>query len=290
LGGSLRVGAAAAVGLVVAGLWRRQRAERSVAHNHDGTAALDRGEFLERDRAAREAVERSNAEMESLLYTVSHDLKSPLLTVLGYIDLLRSDSVELAGDTRHYIDRMEASALYMQQLINDLLMLSRIGRLEARSQAVDFPSLTGEVLEELGPRHPAADVSVGRLPVVTMSPIRARQLLTNLLDNAMTHAGRDDVTVEVGAEPVAAGAVRLWVADDGRGIPASERERVFGVFERLDERPAGAGTGIGLAAARKIVEQLGGTIALADVPVGATVEIVLPAGVVRWQTPVGVAL
>jgi signal transduction histidine kinase len=106
----------------------------------------------------------------------------------------------------------------------------------------------------------------------------------------MTHAGRDDVTVAVGAEPAAGGAARLWVADDGRGIPSRERVRVFGVFERLDERTAGGGTGVGLAAVRKIVEHLGGTVGLAEVPVGTTVEIVLPAGVVRWQTaPVGVA-
>jgi signal transduction histidine kinase len=93
----------------------------------------------------------------------------------------------------------------------------------------------------------------------------------------------------VDAARAADGTARLWVADDGRGVPARYLERVFGVFERLDERVPGCGTGVGLAAVRKIVEHLGGTVTLAEVPVGVTVEMVLPAGVVRWQSaPVGI--
>jgi signal transduction histidine kinase len=285
----VRMGAFAALGFLAARQRYRLLAERAAARADADTAARERAERLQHDREAREAVERAHTEMESLLYTVSHDLKSPLLTVLGYIDLLRSDGAELSGDTRHYVDRMEAGGLYMQQLINDLLMLSRIGRMEARAEDVDFTWLADEVADELGPAHPAVVVTVGQLPVVTMSPVRARQLLTNLLDNAMTHGGRDDVAIVVGAARGAHGTARLWVADDGRGVPDRYRERVFGVFERLDERVPGCGTGVGLAAVRKIVEQMGGTVALADVPVGATVEVCLPAGVAQWEpAPVGV--
>jgi signal transduction histidine kinase len=253
--------------------------------------ALERAQSLSYDRAAREAVEQAHTEMETLLYTVSHDLKSPLLTVLGYIDLLRAEGVVLAGDAGRCIDRMEGSALYMQQLINDLLELSRIGRAEAPAEAVDLASLVAEVADELRARRPSAYVGIGLLPVVTMSPVRARQLFTNLLDNADVHGGRHDVTVEVGAQPRADGGARVWIADDGRGVPSEHRERVFGVFERFDDRaPGDAGTGIGLAACRKIVEQVGGSVQLADVQLGTRVEIVLPARVVRWQkTPVGAA-
>jgi signal transduction histidine kinase len=228
--------------------------------------------------------ERSNTEAERLLYTVSHELKSPLVTVLGYIDLLRSDSVELTPDSAHYVDRMEASALYMHQLINDLLLLSRIGRMDGNPDDVDLRVVAFELRDELQPAHPAATVEVGSLPVVHMSPVRARQLLSCVLENALTHAGKDDVRVDVGAERTDDGGASLWVVDDGRGVAARDREQAFGVFERLDERPAGeGGTGIGLAVCRRIVEHLGGTISLADVPVGATVEIVLPPAVVRWQ-------
>ncbi|MCU1448584.1 MAG: Phytochrome, two-component sensor histidine kinase [Acidimicrobiales bacterium] len=279
----VRMGAFAALGFLAARQRYRLQAGRAVSRVEADIVARQRALRVQHEHDAQEAVERAHAEMESLLYTVSHDLKSPLLTVLGYIDLLRSDGTELPGETHHYVDRMEAGALYMQQLINDLLMLSRIGRMDTRAEDVDFTCLARQVAAELGPVHPAAVVTVGRLPVVTMSPVRARQLLTNLLDNAMTHGGRDDVTVEVRAERAVDGSARVWVADDGRGVPDRYRDRVFGVFERLDERTPGCGTGVGLAAVRKIVEHTGGTVVLADVPLGATVEVCLPAGVVRWQ-------
>src|SRR5947209_794576 len=146
---------------------------------------LERTESLANDRATRAAVEQAHAEMESLLYTVSHDLKSPLLTVLGYIDLLRAEGVVLDGKAGHSMERIEASALYMQHLINDLLELSRIGRHEAKSEDVDLAVLVADVAEELGSRSSSAYVGMGLLPVVTISPVRARQLVTNLLDNAV---------------------------------------------------------------------------------------------------------
>ena len=248
-------------------------------------ATLVLAESLRRERAARQAVERAQAEIEGLLYTVSHDLKSPVLTVLGYIDLLRIEGSLPPGPATQFVERIEASALYMQHLVNDLLELSRIGRRETSAGEIDVSAVVAEVADELRVRYPSASIAADALPVVTMSPVRARQLVTNLLDNAVVHGGRPDVTVEVRSERVSDGSARVWVADDGQGVPAQYRERAFGVFERFDDRaPGNAGTGIGLAACRKIVEQVGGSIRLADVADGACVEIVLPASVVRWRT------
>jgi signal transduction histidine kinase len=276
-----------AFGALVAGAYRagRRTGEASSPSADIDLPALEDAQVRERERMAREAIEQANADVESLIYTVSHDLKSPLITVLGYIDLLRADGVELPDEAVHYIERMEAGALYMQELINDLLLLSRIGRMEMNSEDVDLASLVAEVLEDLQSRSRQASISVGSLPVVTMSPVRARQLLANLIDNALIHSGRDDVIVEVGAEPTAEGGARLWVADDGCGIQANERDRAFGVFERLGERPAGeGGTGVGLTVCRKIMQHVGGTISLADVPVGTTAEVVFPAHIVAWRS------
>jgi len=219
-----------AVGALVAGAYRagRRTGEASSPSVDIDLPALEDAQV--RERMAREAIEQANADVESLIYTVSHDLKSPLITVLGYIDLLRADGIELPEDAVHYIERMEAGALYMQELINDLLLLSRIGRMEMNSEEVDLASLVAEVLEDLQSRSRQASISVGPLPVVTMSPVRARQLLANLIDNALIHSGRDDVIVEVGAEPTADGGARLWVADDGCGIQADERDRARLVF------------------------------------------------------------
>jgi signal transduction histidine kinase len=252
--------------------------------------ALERVESLRNDRMARDEVEQARAEMESLLYTVSHDLKSPLLTVLGYIDLLRNEGSVPEGQATQFIERMEGSALYMQHLISDLLELSRIGRREATAENVDLAAVVAEVGDEMRARHPTAYIGIGLLPVVMMSPVRARQLITNLLDNAVVHSGRSDVTIEVGAQRRPDGAARVWVVDDGQGVAPEHHERVFGVFERLDARaPGDMGTGIGLAACRKIVEHVGGSIQLAEVQRGTRVEFLLPAEVVRWQpSPVAV--
>ena len=281
----------AAVGALLAAAYRfgRRSAEASGLPVDIDLPALEQAQVLERERAARAAIEQANADIESLIYTVSHDLKSPLITVLGYIDLLRTDGVEFPGETGHYLERIEAGAQYMQELINDLLLLSRIGRMEMSPEEIDLAGVVAEVLEEQQPRAPHASISVGPLPVVTMSPVRARQMLGNLIENALIHSGREDVIVEVGGEPTTDNGARLWVADDGCGIPADEREKAFAVFARLGERPAGeGGTGIGLTVCRKIVENVGGTVSLIDVPVGTTAEVVLPASIVAWRrTEVG---
>jgi signal transduction histidine kinase len=280
LGTRLRLGLLAALAFVSVRRWRR---DGDAAGANATQAALERAEWLERERALQAEVADVHAEMENLLYTVSHDLKSPLLTVLGYIDLLRTEGAVPEGQPTQFVERMEASALYMQRLINDLLELSRIGRRDATPEEVDLVEVAGEVADEVRSRHPDAYVEIGRLPVVTMSPVRARQLLNNLVDNAVVHGGRPDVAVEVGSGPCTDGGVRVWVADDGEGVPAEYRDRVFGVFERVGGVPGQGGTGIGLAACRKIVEHMGGSIQLADVGKGTRVEIVVPPGLVRSQ-------
>jgi signal transduction histidine kinase len=204
---------------------------------------------------------------------------------MGYIDLLTLEAGERLGEASLYVERMGGSARYMQQLINDLVALSRIGRLETKAEEVDLAVVITEVRTGIETAQPGANFVIGALPNVRMSPVRARQLFTHLLDNAVRHAGRGDVTVVVRAEHLRDGGARVSVADDGRAIPASEHERVFGVFERLEERA----TGVGLTVCRKIAELLGGTVQIADVPVGARVDLVLPPAAVVWhEAPVGV--
>jgi signal transduction histidine kinase len=241
----------------------------------------ERAELLEREQAGRAKLERANADMESLLYTVSHDLKSPLFALLGYLDLVRLEGGEGLGEAAVYVDRMAGTAGYMQQLINDLLTLSRIGRMEARSEDVDVSTVAASVIAESQTAHPGARFEVGPLPLVHMSPVRARQLLTNLVDNAVRHSGRPDVTVTIEAVAEPDGGAKLCVSDDGRGIPTEDRERVFGVFEHLQQRGDGDGTGVGLAVCRKIAEHVGGSARIVDASTGARVEIAFPAVVVR---------
>jgi signal transduction histidine kinase len=245
--------------------------------------ALQRAELFERERASRQAIENANAELETLVYGVSHDLKSPIITLLGYLEYLRADHGDaLAEEGRHYLDRMDASARYMQQLIQDLLELSRVGRVQTEADDVDLGVLAEDVAAEVKNAHPEMTIVVGPMPVVRMNPVRARQLFTNLLDNAARHAGRPDVSVTIEGRREAEGATTVTVADDGVGIAAPYRDRIFGIFERLGGSDQ-AGTGMGLAMSRKIIEQVAGTIEAVD-PVtgsGTCFRISFPAAVVR---------
>jgi len=239
----------------------------------------------EAERSAREAYERTNKELESFVYSVSHDLKSPIISVLGYLEYLKLDFGDLLPPVGlHYIERMSNSAAYMEALIQDLLELSRVGRATTDTAMVDLEEVAAQVVEELGPVHSSAHVRIGRLPAVWMSPLRARQVLTNLLDNALTHSGRPDVQVDIDAVALDGGDWEVTITDNGVGIPAQYREQVFGVFERLEgsDRHAG-GTGIGLAICRKVMDTLGGRIAVADVEVGTRMSLRFPAELVRMM-------
>ena len=240
--------------------------------------ALERAELLEREREARREVEQANAELETLVYGVSHDLKSPIITLQGYLEYLKTDHADgLNDEGRHFLDRMGKSAEYMQALIQDLLELSRIGRVQTEAGDVDLGELIADVRESAQTGHPGLVVQAEPLPVVRMNSVRARQLFTNLVENAARHGGKDDVCVRVTGRPIGADRVEVSVADDGSGIPEPYRERVFGIFERLEARDANsAGTGMGLAICRKIVEQVGGEIHVAPSSVGTDIRLTLP--------------
>ena len=248
--------------------------------------ALQRAELFEQERLSRRDAESANAELETLLYSVSHDLRSPLISVLGYLDVLRQEhGSDLTGEGPHYLERISVNAVYMQSLIADLLELSRIGRSDPPAVTLDLQPLAEQVLDGARMAHPQADLQVeGVLPVVRMSDVRARQLLTNLVDNALKHGGREDLRVTVSAEATADGGVRLQVADDGRGVPLEYRTRVLRVFERLDAARSSSGTGMGLAICKRIVESVGGALEVGGPPPGAetgtTICITLPAGAV----------
>jgi signal transduction histidine kinase len=249
--------------------------------------ALQRCRLHEQEAKSRRATEAANAELRTLVYSVSHDLRNPIISVLGYLDVLRADHAgQLQGDGPHYLERIAVNAQYMQSLIQDLLELSRIGRSEPPSQAVALGALAESVAREVESQHQECHVQLGAgFPVVWASEMRVRQLLTNLLDNAAKHGATQ---VRVDCEQTDAGAL-LTVADSGPGIAEPYREKAFEVFERLDAaRTDIPGTGMGLPICRRIVESLGGEIVLDGpqpwTPTGATARIELPTAVITgWN-------
>jgi signal transduction histidine kinase len=247
--------------------------------------ALQRSKLFQSEAAARAVAEATNAELQTLLYSVSHDLRNPIISILGYLDVLSLEHKdELPAEGQHYLDRISVNALYIQSLIQDLLELSRIGRSEPPPQAVSLAVLAESVAEEVRNMHTGCRIEMaGSFPVLWFSEMRARQLLTNLLDNAAKHAGAEPV-IRVSAERVGNGAV-VCVSDNGEGIPTGYREKAFEVFERLGAAHGDVpGTGMGLPICKRIVEAAGGTIRIEGPPPGVasgtTVRIELPAGVV----------
>ena len=247
--------------------------------------ALDRVRLLESERSARDDVERLNAELESFVYTTSHDLKNPVIALIGYLDVLSEDHGEdLPDEVLHICRRMQVNARHMDSLIRDLLELSRVGRVDVMPDRVDLGLLVDDLAGDLASRRPGLRVERGDLPVLWMNATRARQLFTNLFDNAAAYGGRDEITVHVSAEPHPDRGVRIVVRDDGRGIGEEHLERVFGVFERLDPDGPG-GTGMGLAICRRVVEHDGGTMRAVASDDGAVFHIDLPPTAVHVDEP-----
>jgi signal transduction histidine kinase len=236
----------------------------------------------ERLTAANRELAARSAEVERFTYVVSHDLKSPLVTIRGFLGYVERDAREgdltrLAAD----IGRIRAATERMAHLLDDLLELSRTGRIDRPARDVALVDLVREarslVEGRLGARGVRLEIE-GPLPVVHGDAPRLVELFQNLLDNAAKFMGdQPDPRVWIGGRPCEGGFVQSFVRDNGIGIDPAHRERVFELFQRLD--PQQEGTGLGLALARRIVEGHGGRIWVesAGAGQGSTFLFTLPA-------------
>jgi len=202
-------------------------------------------------------LEAKNAELERFTYTVSHDLKSPLITMKGFLGYLREDAQ--SGNMERLekdIQRIGDAADKMQNLLNDLLELSRIGRLINKPVEVPFNSLVADALElvdgRISPRGIA--ISVGEnLPPIFGDRQRLLEVLQNLIDNAAKFMGDQPAPrIEIGAQGVVNEMTVYYVRDNGIGIAPEFVENIFGLFNKLDAQSEG--TGIGLALVKRIIE------------------------------------
>lgn len=240
---------------------------RDITDRKRAEAALnEKTELLEievRERMVREVeLEAKNAELERFTYTVSHDLKSPLITIKGFAGAVLKD-VESQRYNRLDSDvrRIMGAADKMTALLNDLLELSRIGRIMNTPTSIDMNALAQEVLGQLSGPISQAGVAVvlqKDLPKAWGDYPRISEVLQNLVENSIKYMG-DQLypMIEIGVRGGRDGEV-FWVRDNGLGVAPQYRETIFGLFNKLD--PHSEGTGIGLALARRIVEFHGGRL------------------------------
>ena len=238
-------------------------------------------------QARGEELARSNAELEQFAYVASHDLQEPLRMVASYTQLLaRRYEGKLDAQADTYIRFAVDGARHMQALIHDLLALSRVGTHGRAAGPVDTGRVMAGVLRWLGRalEESGGEVVAGPLPTVVADAGQLEQLFQNLLTNALKFrrpgiAPRVDVSALRMADGTPRAAWRFTVRDNGIGFEPQFADQIFTVFQRLHTRAEYAGTGVGLAICRKIVERHGGTIWAEGKPgEGSAFHFTLPDG------------
>lgn len=248
--------------------------------------AIERQRADDRLMAQAQALEAKTREQDAFIYTVSHDLKAPLVSLQGMAGILAEEYADKLDDEGQlYIRRISANAARMQTLLTDLLEISRVGRADTTREAIDLAEVVAEVTEQLrhtlGARHATVGVGVnggGLLPTVWASRVRMCQVFTNLIDNAVKYtpaarAPRIEITAHERAD-----SWEIAVRDNGAGIPPAYHEKVFGIFQRLPDGKAlhPDGNGVGLAIVARIIDAHGGALWLESEGAGTAFFFSLP--------------
>ena len=225
-------------------------------------ALVENARLYETLQRRADELARSNADLEQFAYVASHDLQEPLRSVAGFTSLLaRRYEGKLGEDADRFIGRAVAAASRMQELINDLLAYSRVGRNLEEREAIDTEALLAHEIDALhvAIEESGAEVTHGPLPSIVAGPVLVGQVLRNLIGNAIKFRGEEPPRIHVSLE----NQDQEWkfaVQDNGIGIEPQYAERIFNIFQRLHTRDEYPGTGIGLSICKRAVEHLGGQI------------------------------
>ncbi len=225
-------------------------------------------------------LEATNKELEAFCYSVSHDLRAPLRSIRGFLQvLLERQADRLDSQGREFLRRAADSSEHMDRLITDLLKLSRAGRWEVQPQPVDLSALASGIAAELVQTDPQRAVSFGIAPRLRArgDARLLRVVLENLLGNAWKFTSRKtEARIEFGFAPAPVGA--FYVRDNGAGFDTAYAGKLFGLFQRLHSGSEFPGTGVGLATVQRIIHRHGGRVwGEGAVDQGATFFFVLPA-------------
>ncbi len=246
-------------------------------------------DVTERARLAEE-IRKKNKELESFVYTISHDLRAPLVSIQGFSSILLSDSQDKLDDTgKRYLARIQTNTRQMEILIDDLLELSRIGRVAGAFEDVPSAEIIRDVLNVLGPQLKKGGIVVnvqGNHPIIYCERSSIFQVFENLIQNSIKYMGdvgdAESPVIEVGCKK-AGGFHEFYVKDNGIGIDPEYHQKIFQIFQRLKEVDT-KGTGIGLATVERIAEIHGGSVRVeSEKGKGATFWFSVPESGIRGQ-------
>lgn len=243
-------------------------------------------------RQKTEELARSNDALEQFAALAAHDLQEPLHSIQVFIDLLRvKQGASLNEQGHHYLDRVTLAASRMQQLIEGLLLYSRIDAPDSRCVPLSLETIVQDILTDFGSKieELQAEIHVDTLPEIHGDVVHMRQLLQNLIGNALKfHKEGVAPVVRISGmiiqnrRQMGAGnskkLFQITIQDQGIGIPAEFLDKIFGMFKRLHRKNAYEGTGIGLAVCKRIADQYGGAISVrSELGVGSIFTVTLPA-------------
>ncbi len=264
-------------GRIIVNALQRTSAEMELrqAHERLEQKVRERTEALE--SKARQ-LEAANQELDQFAYVASHDLKAPLRAIHNYSDFLREDLEDVLEDEqRTYLDNLGRAVRQGEELVNDLLALSRLGRLNEQEQTLNLGDLVRDVLKDAGFDDGVQVALPADWPEMTAPPTLIRLIFQNLISNAVKFNRAPEKRVDIGWRPSGGDGVCAWVTDNGIGIDPRFHEQIFKLFQRLHTRKDYEGSGLGLAIVKKAVALLGGSAAVTSAPDrGSTFTVVLP--------------
>lgn len=231
-----------------------------------------------------EQLKTKSEEVENFIFTISHDLKSPIVSIQGFTSILKEEFGKILGDTGNtYIDRVLQNTMKMHHLIQDLLELSRIGRVEEKMDVVETSKLVNEIVSEhrteIDKKHVKIVVQP-QMPAVSFPRIRMHQVFDNLITNAIKYSDdkkTPEIVIETNGNDKHDNLFHFVVRDNGIGIDKEYHEKIFQIFQRVHVDKNIEGTGIGLSIVKKIVEKYGGTVdVFSESGVGSKFEFTVP--------------
>ncbi|MGZ0171320.1 MAG: ATP-binding protein [Planctomycetales bacterium] len=221
--------------------------------------------------AAKDSLERSNQDLEQFAYVASHDLQEPLRAVVGYSQLLKKELGDTTGDVESFLTNIVEGGQRMQTLINDLLEYSRVNRKGTPVEASDVGEVVANALRNLDAaiKESGAEIECGWMPTAMIDRRQFTQLFQNLIGNGIKYRGERKPRIEITSKDDS-DHWTFTVRDNGIGIAPQFYDQIFIIFKRLHTRNEYAGTGIGLALCKRIVERHGGEIRVESSPGAGT--------------------